>query len=108
MQTTHTSVLARRVRISSDFHTIPYEAGWATEAVVFVQAEGEHPPLTASTEISPDGITWVRRGEPRVLGADDAVVDLPLVAFGNWLRIAITGATESSQARVLVHVSLKG
>lgn len=108
MQTTYTSVLARRVRISSDFHTLPYEVGWAIEAVVFVQAEGDHPTLTAATEISPDGVNWLQRGEARVMDAAESMVDLPLAAFGNWLRLKITGATSEQPARILVHVSLKG
>ena len=61
MQKTYTSVLARRVRIDGDFATLPYEAGWATEAVFFVQTEGEHPKLEIGVEVSPDGINWIRR-----------------------------------------------
>lgn len=107
MQTTHTSVLARRVRIASDFHTAPYEAGWAREAVLFTQVEGEHPDLTLTTEISPDGINWLPRGEPRILTAAESMADNELTVFGNWLRLSISGATEGQGARVLVHVSLK-
>lgn len=108
MQTTHTSVIARRARITADFATLPYEAGWATEAVFFTQVEGEHPPLTVTIEISPDGITWVPRGEPQELAEHASIVANPTVVFGNWVRLAISGATEARSARVLVHLSLKG
>lgn len=107
MQTTYTSVLARRVWIASDFHTPPYEAGWAREAVLFTQTEGEHPDLTLTTEISPDGINWLPRGDAKILSASESIADNELTVFGNWLRLSISGATEEQKARVLVHVSLK-
>ncbi len=108
MQTIHTSVIARRVHVESDFHTLPYEAGWAGEAVFFVQLEGAHPPLTISTQISPDGIHWITRGEAMDVAETAALTEIPLTVFGNWVRLAITGASESRPARVLVHLVLKG
>lgn len=108
MQTTNTSVLARRVWIDSDFTTLPHEAGWAREAVLFTQVEGDHPELTLSTEISPDGIHWIRRGEPSTLATVDSIAENSLTVFGNWIRLRIQGATAQSRARVLVHVNLKG
>ena len=38
MLTTNTSVLARRIWIDSEHTTLPYEAGWASEAVFFTLA----------------------------------------------------------------------
>lgn len=107
MQTTNTSVIARRVKISDDYATLPYEAGWASEAVTFVQAEGDHPDLAIAVEVSPDGINWVRR-TGGTLAASQQIVDLPLAQFGNWLRVVVTGATSEQPARVLVHLNLKG
>jgi len=108
MQQTNTSVLARRIVIDRDFATVPYEAGWASEVVVFVQVEGEHPVLDLATEISPDGLTWIRRG-PEVRLAEDAMIaDLALTTFGNWLRVTVRGATPAATARILVHVNGKG
>lgn len=108
MQTTNTSVLARRIRITSDHTTLPYEAGWATEAVFFTQVEGDHPELRVSTEISPDGITWIPRGEARSLPEDQAMLDSSLTVFGTWVRLKIEGASEERPARILVHLNLKG
>ena len=108
MQTTHTSVVARRVWITTDFTTLPHEAGWASEAVFFTQVEGDHPNLTVTAEISPDGINWLSRGAPQVLDEDASMVANSLTVFGNWVRVAIRGATEASAARVLVHLTLKG
>jgi hypothetical protein len=108
MQNTNTSVLARRVRVSDEHATLPYEAGWATEAVFFVQAEGEHPELSIAAEVSPDGINWVRRGVPIMLPASASLAELPLRVFGNWLRLVVSGATEATPARILIHLALKG
>ena len=108
MQKTYTSVLARRVRINDDFATLPYEAGWASEALFFVQAEKEHPALEVSVEESPDGLNWIRRGTPGVLAANASIAELPVAMFGNWLRVTLTGASADAGARILVHVNLKG
>lgn len=108
MLNSHTSVLARRVHINSEFSTLPLEAGWAAEAVFFVQAEGIHSALSVATEVSPDGISWIQRGEPVALPSDATLIELPLAVFGNWIRITITGASPETPARVLVHVALKG
>lgn len=108
MQQTNTSVLARRVTIDGDFATAPYEAGWAREVVVFVQVEGDHPALTLTTEISPDGITWLRRGPEVVLAEDAVIADLALTTFGNWVRVAVRGASPAATARILIHINGKG
>jgi hypothetical protein len=101
-------VLARRIVIDGDYATLPYEAGWASEAVVFVQAEGAHPDLTLATEISPDGIHWIRRGPTQTLAAAEAIAELSLTTFGNWLRVTVTGAAPGATARILIHVNAKG
>ena len=84
MQTTYTSVLARRIRIDGDFATLPYEAGWASEAVFF------------------------RRGRPVDMGVDDAIAEIPVTTFGNWLRLTVRGSTPETDSRILIHVNLKG
>lgn len=108
MLNTNTSVLARRARITDDFATLPYEAGWAFEAVFFTQTEGDHPTLTLQTEISPDGITWINFGEAATLEAGQTIAVNRLTVFGNWLRLRIYGATAEHPARILVHLNLKG
>ena len=108
MQQTYTSVVTRRVVIDSDYATEPYEAGWASEAVIFLQVEGEHPELVLEAEISPDGINWIRRGVAVVLPATDSIAEIALAHFGNWLRLTVTGATPSATARILIHVNSKG
>lgn len=107
MQTTYTSVLARRIWIDTDYHTDPYEAGWAREAVFFTQVEGDHPELTLVTEISPDGISWLPKGNPQILDPSESIAANAISIFGNWIRLTILGADSDQKARILVHLSLK-
>ncbi|MCT2584868.1 DUF6385 domain-containing protein [Actinophytocola gossypii] len=108
MLTFSTSVIERRLEIRAAHATHPFEAGWAGEAVFFVQLEGTHPELTVQAQISPDGLHWVDRGVPSVMSAEDEIAAIDLVNFGGWLRLVITGATEEQPAKVLVHLALKG
>ena len=108
MLTFATSVIERRVPITAAYTTHPYEAGWAGEAVYFVQVEGDHPDLSVQAQISPDGLHWVNRGDPRVIAAGEKIAAIELANFGGWLRLAFTGATEQQPATVLVHLALKG
>ncbi|PYI37046.1 hypothetical protein CVS30_17500 [Arthrobacter psychrolactophilus] len=108
MQTIYTSVLARRVHINNSFRTLPYEAGWASEALVFVQAEGSHPDLTLGIDVSPDGITWLPRVGNITLSKGSTIAEIPITHFGNWLRVSVDGASDHDPARVLIHAALKG
>ena len=108
MQQNNTSVLAHRIIIVGGYASQPYEPGWASEVGVFVQVEGEHPSLELATEISPDGINWIRRGEIVTLTADASIAELPLTRFGNWVRVTVAGASPEATARILIHVNGKG
>ena len=103
-----TSVIERRLEISAGHTTHPYEAGWAAEAVFFVQVEGKHPDVSIQAQISPDGLHWIDRGNPRVIAADGEIVAIELANFGGWLRLAFSGAAPDQPATVLVHLALKG
>lgn len=103
-----TSVIERRLVITAAHATHPYEAGWAGEAVFFVQVEGDHPELSVQAQISPDGLHWVDRGESRVIAADEKIIAVELANFGGWLRLAFAGATPDQPAKVLVHLAMKG
>lgn len=108
MRTFATSVIERRLEITAAHTTHPYEAGWAEEAVFFVQIEGDHPELTVQAQISPDGLNWADRGRPHVVAADEQILAVELANFGGWLRLGFTGATAERPATVLVHLALKG
>jgi hypothetical protein len=103
-----TSVIERRLEISAVHTTHPYEAGWAGEAVFFIQVEGRHPELSIQAQISPDGLHWVDRGGSCVMSAQEEIAAIDLVNFGGWLRLAISGATPEQPATVLVHLAMKG
>lgn len=108
MLTFATSVIERRLQISAVHTTHPYEAGWAGEAVFFIQVEGPHPELSIQAQISPDGLHWIDRGRPYGMSAQEEIGAIDLVNFGGWLRLAISGATSEQPATVLVHLALKG
>ncbi|MEO3926718.1 DUF6385 domain-containing protein [Micromonosporaceae bacterium B7E4] len=101
-------MIERRLTITAAHTTHSYEAGWAGEAVFFVQVEGDHPDLSVQAQISPDGLHWVDRGDPRVVAAGEKIAAIELANFGGWLRLAFSGATQQQPATVLVHLALKG
>lgn len=108
MQNVHTAVIARRVPISGPFQTLPFEAGWALESIVFVQVEGSHPDLSIRVEVSPDGLIWLQRGDAVLLAANSPMIEIPLVNFGNWIRVNVDGASEQTGAKLLIHMVMKG
>jgi hypothetical protein len=103
------SVVERRTEYRATGATAPYEAGWASEAIFFIQAAQGHPALRCTAELSPDGIHWVSSGdEPVILEPHAEVGALRLSQFGTWIRIRIEGPSESAPVRLLVHLALKG
>jgi hypothetical protein len=108
MLTSATTVVERRTVIRHDHVTHPYEAGWALEAMFFIQVEGAHPDLTLRAQVSPDGLTWLDHGESVTLTADASAAAVVVHSFGTWLRLAIDGADSEDPAQVLVHLAMKG
>jgi hypothetical protein len=94
LRESHVAVVARNEAWSGAVATEPYEAGWASEAVIFVRAlkvENLGAGCDARVQISPDGIRWVDEGTRFTLpAAVDAVTFARVTQFGNWLRIAAT------------------
>src|SRR5215211_6119053 len=96
MRRSYTAVVARNERLTGDWATEPYEAGWATEALFFVRLlvdgapPGAAPPpvdLQARVQLSPDGLLWLDEGAtlPPLAGGGAFV---RVREFGNWLRLA--------------------
>jgi hypothetical protein len=106
--TSATAVIERRTVLTGDHATHPYEAGWASEAVFFVQVEGVHPRLRIQAQISPDGINWIDRGEVVIVAPETKIVAMDLASFGGWLRLTVNGAEKEHPATVLIHLALKG
>jgi len=103
-----TTVLERRVELTSTHFTHPFEVGWASQAIAFVRVEGVHPPITIQPEISPDGIHWVSHNESQILSEDEDMVAVHSREFGNWIRFAVKGATQEAPVVALIHLALKG
>jgi hypothetical protein len=110
MRRSYTAVIERGEWLTGEWATEPYEAGWASEALVFARllegpAEAQ---LMARAQLSPDGIHWVDEGSvlPAVSTAQPLAF-LRLREFGNWLRLAGQVSQEGVKVRVLVYVALK-
>jgi hypothetical protein len=109
LRESQTAIVARNERWTGAAATEPYEAGWATEAVLFVRAlkDAEGSPGQARVEISPDGMRWVPEGATFKLPTKtDEVAVARVKHFGNWLRIAAELPSDAA-VTVLVTFHLK-
>lgn len=111
LRETHTAVIARNEVWTGSAATEPYEAGWATEAIVWFRAlslEGAIGSTVARVQISPDGMRWIDEGSTLQVPARENDVGFARVShFGNWLRLVVdlpAGVT----LKALVTVTLKG
>lgn len=93
--------------------TEPYEAGWASEAAIFVRAledaagAGGDTVGTARVEISPDGMHWVAEGTTFALPARKDGIGVARVArFGHWLRV-VGELPAGAALKVVVTMQLK-
>ncbi|MBA3479214.1 MAG: hypothetical protein H0T52_12585 [Lautropia sp.] len=118
----HTAVVARNERWSGVAATEPYEAGWATEAVIFVRALGIERAADAAeatdgdddaslpdvrVQMSADGMRWIDEGSSFPLPETTERDTCARVAhFGNWLRI-VAQLPPGVAMKVLVTVHLK-
>jgi hypothetical protein len=104
-----TAVIARNERWSGATATEPYEAGWATEAVIFIRAlaDAPGPAGTARVEISPDGMRWASEGTTFPLPfRQDEITFARVAHFGNWIRVA-SDLMDGAELTVLVTLHLK-
>lgn len=109
MRTSTSAIVARNETWSGQSATEPYEAGWASEAIIFVRSlkDPAGPPGRARVEISPDGMHWVPEGTEISLPTQkNAVTYARITHFGTWLRLAAT-LPETSSNTVLVTIHLK-
>jgi len=89
----HTAVVARNETWAGTSATEPYEAGWASEAVLFLRtledAEVPGAGATVRVQISPDGMRWLDEGTTFALPLErDGTGCARVRHFGNWLRLA--------------------
>ena len=115
MRRSYTAVVARNERLTGDWATEPYEAGWATEALFFVRllVDGAPPAaapppldLRARAQLSPDGMLWLDEGTtlPPLQGG---AAFLRVREFGNWLRLAGSLPAGAAAVDVSIYLVLK-
>lgn len=102
-------------KANGSFHTEPYEAGWADEALAIIyvrELAGSAPTLLVQAQISADGVRWFDHpaASLRIHGLGGQ--SLALTQFGNWLRLAgdvSGGPSDGSPACVIdIYWVLKG
>lgn len=104
-----TAVVARNETWTGEAATEPYEAGWASEAVIFVRAlkPSEGDGVEAEVQISPDGMHWAAEGTRLALPRAAGEVGFARVRhFGNWLRLSAR-LPDGASSTVLVTLHLK-
>lgn len=75
---------------TEDFQTNPYEAGWASEVIFFIMVEelsGTNPSLTASVQLSHDGVEWCDEGTVSEPITSEGLHFIRVKHFGNYLRL---------------------
>jgi nitrogen fixation protein FixH len=109
MRESTTAILARNETWSGTVATEPYEAGWASELLIFVRAlhAGAAAGAKARVQISPDGIRWADEGTTvQVPERQDEVQFTRLRHFGNWVRLVAT-LPDNAKVRVMVTLHAK-
>jgi hypothetical protein len=115
LRESHSAVVARNETWTAGAAaTEPYEAGWATEAAIFVRAledaaggNGGESAGTARIEISPDGMRWVPEGTTFDLPARKDGIGVARVGrFGHWLRV-VADMPAGVSLKVVVTMQLK-
>ena len=90
MRQFQTTVTERKLDFKTDFETQPYEAGWAREAICFIRVEdvrGETAELSATVQISVDGVRWVDEGTTFQIINAPGEYFVKVSHFGGWLRL---------------------
>lgn len=111
MQQSLSVVLERNTRLAGTFRTEPYEVAWAREARWFIRVldvEGDNTALTATTQISPDGLYWCDLEDSSASIGGTGLVSWPARDFGGWLRIGVrVNGNEGASAKVMIYLVLK-
>lgn len=108
MLESQTAVLERNTTFTEDFQTEPFETAWAREARWFVNAlEHDGAPVSFTTQISPDGLTWVDLDQEQHTVDSAGVVSWSTREFGHWLRIRASFAGTGTSLKVRIYLALK-
>lgn len=103
------STVEQRKTFHADFSTHPMEAGWASEAIFFLNIEEfseNGVSLHAAVEISADGVHWIPEGTSFEKLSHKGSYFVKVKHFGNWLRI--NGKLDGEgEIKLSVHLHLK-
>lgn len=102
-----TAVIVRGERLGNGFASEPYEAGWASEAVVYLVGMDSGEGGTVSVQISPDGILWADEGTTIAMPGDQQVAFGRVAHFGNWIRIK-ADTPPGVERRMMASIHFKG
>jgi hypothetical protein len=105
-----TAVVARNERWTDVAETEPYEAGWASEIIIFLrvlESEGALAGAAAAVQISPDGIHWIDEGARISFpAATGQVAFVRLAHFGQYVRLRAELGTGLA-CKVIVTINAK-
>ena len=101
-----TAVLLRADTVGDGATTEPYEAGWASEAIVFVHTVDGESGGAIEAALSADGMQWIDEGSRIELPGVGGAAFARLAHFGNWLRFRVRMRAGAS-ARLTVTLHLK-
>lgn len=108
MKSAHTVVIERNTVAVGALETEPYEVGWATEALWFVEPLD---PLDTTwrmrVRISPDGLRWCEHGDEVREVSSRGLTALPVARFGSWLQLVLSADDPAACARVMITLALK-
>ena len=109
MKTAQTVVIERDAWFDTSLTTEPFEAGWATEALWFINVlDSDGSRWVAIPEISPDGANWISAPAAIPLSLSSLGVHaLPLDHFGVWLRLTVVPTSTAARLKLRVTLSLK-
>jgi hypothetical protein len=110
MRDFNTSVIELRQPFQAAVASEPYECGWATEAIFFINVEdvdADFEQLHVRVQISADGIHWTDEGTTAELAGPGLTV-CRVSHFGGWLRIEGELLGGARRAVLSVRLALKG
>lgn len=109
MLQSQTAVLEKNATLRGEFATEPFETAWAREARWFfqvLQTTGS-PAVTLTTQVSPDGLTWIDLADTECAADTGGLTTWPVREFGHWLRIRGTVSDPTASVKVRVYLALK-
>lgn len=92
MRDAYTAILVQGENWSDYCESEPYEAPWASEALVFLRLlDGTTTPggIVARVQISPDGIHWADEGSTVEIPKGAEVTFVKVREFGHYLRLVV-------------------